>query len=70
MAFRKKADFILTYKLDILIVPKCEHPNNLKFNLHSPKPTDVLWLGTNQNKGLAIFSYTNLKFKRLDTHNP
>ena len=32
MAFRKKADFILTYKPDILIVPECEHPDKLKFN--------------------------------------
>jgi exonuclease III len=70
MAFRKKADFILTYKPDILIVPECEHPDKLKFSHDTPEPTDVLWFGINQNKGLAIFSYSNFKFQLLDKHNP
>jgi exonuclease III len=26
MAFRKKADWILQYEPDILIIPECEHP--------------------------------------------
>ena len=69
MAFRKKADFILTYKPDILIVPECEHPDKLKFNTDTPKPTQTLWFGENQNKGLAVFSYSNIKFKVLDVHN-
>jgi exodeoxyribonuclease III len=70
MAFRKKADFILKHKPDILIVPECEHPDKLIFSLDTPKYTDVLWFGSNQNKGLGIFSYGNFKFKLIETHNP
>ena len=70
MAFRKKAEFILTYKPDILVVPECEHPDKLQFNPNMPMPTDMLWFGTNKNKGLSIFSYTNLKLKLLRNHNP
>jgi exodeoxyribonuclease-3 len=70
MAFRKKADFILAHKPDILIVPECEHPDKLKFNVGTPKPNDSLWFGTNQNKGLGIFSYSDFRFKLLETHNP
>jgi exodeoxyribonuclease III len=69
MAFRKKADFILTYKPDILIVPECEHPDKLLFSIDTPKPADILWFGKNQNKGLAIFSYSNFRFTVLDNHN-
>jgi exodeoxyribonuclease III len=69
MAFRKKADFILTYKPDILIVPECEHPDNLKFKKNTMAPTDILWYGANKNKGLAVFSYNNYKLKLLDCHN-
>ena len=69
MAFRKKADFILTYKPDILIVPECEHPDKLLFPNDTPKPADILWFGKNQNKGLAIFSYSNFRFTVLDNHN-
>lgn len=69
MAFRKKADSILAYKPDILVVPECEHPDKLLFNSDTPKPTDSLWFGQNQNKGLGIFSYSSFRFKVLDLHN-
>ena len=70
MAFRKKADTILTYKPDILVIPECESPDKLKFNPGTPVPNDVLWFGSNPNKGLGIFSYGQLKFKVLDVYNP
>jgi exodeoxyribonuclease III len=69
MAFRKKAEFILAYKPDILIVPECENLDKLKFDANKPKPTDMLWFGTNDNKGLGIFSYCNFRFKLLKNHN-
>ena len=69
MAFRKKADIILTHKPDILIVPECEHPDKLIFEGDTTIPTDMLWFGHNQNKGLAIFSYCDFRFKLLEIHN-
>jgi Exonuclease III len=69
MAFRKKAEYILTLKPDILVVPECEHPDKLLFSADTPKPTDILWFGENQHKGLAIFSYSNYRFTVLDNHN-
>jgi exodeoxyribonuclease-3 len=69
MAFRKKADYILSYKPDILIIPECEHPDKLLFSIDTPKPTEVLWFGKNRNKGLGIFSYSNFRFTVLDDHN-
>ncbi|MEO6406368.1 MAG: endonuclease/exonuclease/phosphatase family protein [Ferruginibacter sp.] len=70
MAFRKKADFILKHLPDILIVPECEHPDKLKFNNDNLKPKDMLWFGTNTNKGLGIFSYSDFRFRVLKIHNP
>jgi exodeoxyribonuclease III len=70
MAFRKKADFMLTHQPDILIVPECEHPDKLIFPINTPKPTDSLWFGKNQHKGLGIFSYSHFRFKLLKKHNP
>lgn len=69
MAFRNKADFILTYMPDILIIPECEHPDKLLYSNDIIKPTDTLWFGDNQNKGLAIFSYSNYRFNIHDNHN-
>ena len=70
MCFRKKANVILAYKPDILIIPECEHPDKLRFPFDTPKAKDMLWYGTNQNKGLGIFSYGNLKLKQLTSYNP
>lgn len=68
MAFRKKADVILAHQPDILIVQECECPEKLLFSKVTKKPTDVLWFGNNQHKGLAIFSYGNYKLKVMDGH--
>lgn len=69
MAFRKKAEFILQHKPDILVVPECEHPEKLLFIEKIPKPNDTLWFGNNRNKGLAIFSFSDLRFKVVDVYN-
>jgi exodeoxyribonuclease-3 len=69
MAFRKKAGIILAHQPDILIVQECECPDKLIFNDNIPKPTNTLWFGTNKHKGLAIFSYGDLRLKVLDDHN-
>jgi exonuclease III len=69
MAFRNKAAHILKHAPDILIVPECEHPDKLIFPVDIPKPADTLWFGKNRNKGLAILSYSNYRFKVLDVHN-
>ena len=70
MAFRKKAEIILTHQPDILIVPECEHPDKLLFAPTIKIPTAILWFGTNKNKGLGIFSYNGFKLKLHRSHNP
>jgi exodeoxyribonuclease-3 len=69
MAFRKKAHYILAHKPDIIVVPECEHPDKLIYLHKIPKPTDTLWFGKNQHKGLAIFSYSDYRFNVADNHN-
>ena len=68
--FRRKAEFILNEKPDILIVQECEHPDKLQFNFNTPLPKDIYWYGSDHNQGLGIFSYSDYKFKLLDIHNP
>ena len=69
MAFRKKAESLLILKPDIVIVPECEHPDKLEFEPGLPAPNDIIWFGSNTNKGLGIFSYSSFRFKKLDIHN-
>ena len=70
MAFRKKAEFILTEQPDILIIPECENQERLLFGIKVKQPTDFFWFGTNPNKGIGVFSYSDFKIKLLDVHNP
>jgi exodeoxyribonuclease-3 len=70
MAFRKKADAILAYKPDLLVVPECECIEKLIFGASTQKPSDILWFGNNQHKGLAIMAYNNLKLTPLEGNNP
>lgn len=70
MAFRKKAEFILSKKPDILIIPECEHIEKIKLKEETIKPNDSLWFGKNLNKGLGVFAYGNYKLKLLEIHNP
>jgi exonuclease III len=69
MAFRKKAEFILTEEPDILIVPECENLEKLKFNNNTISPNDLFWYGDNSNKGIGVFSYCDLKISLIKDHN-
>ena len=70
MAFRRKAEMILKYNPDILIVPECESNERLNFSMFSNSPNNILWFGKNQNKGLGIFSYSDYEIKLQEWYNP
>ncbi len=57
MAFRKKYKQILTYDPDLLIVSECEHPDKFTNKFYN----NVLWIGNNRNKGLAVFSFNDFE---------
>ncbi|HRG93925.1 MAG TPA: hypothetical protein PLZ10_13305 [Chitinophagaceae bacterium] len=63
MAFRKKAGMILRYNPDIIVVPECEHPDKIKFDPSLPQPSGQLWFGSNQHKGLGIFTFNGYQLK-------
>jgi exonuclease III len=56
-AFRKKTDFILDYKPDILVVQECESPDKISFKSADDQPNNVIWIGNSQHKGLGVFSF-------------
>jgi exonuclease III len=68
-AYRKKAKAIANYKPDIAIIQECEAPEKLKFKSDIAAPHFQLWFGENRNKGLGIFSYTDLEFEPWPTYD-
>lgn len=67
-AFRKKADAVLKYQPDILLVQECEHPDNLISNAHLSQATSMLWFGENRHKGLCVFSFNSYRLHVLDVY--
>jgi endonuclease/exonuclease/phosphatase family metal-dependent hydrolase len=69
-AFKKKNDLVLRLNPDLVIVTECEDPQRLRFGELTPTPLSYHWYGSNQNKGIAILSYSDYKVEVLDTFNP
>jgi exodeoxyribonuclease-3 len=69
-AFRKKADLILMYQPDILVVQECEHPDKYIFNPGNKKPDSQYWYGDSRHKGIYISSFNDYKFELLQDFNP
>ena len=67
-AFRRKADQILSYKPDIIVVPESEHPDRIDFSL-TTQPHDFYWYGDNIHKGIGIYSFSEYKFELLPNFN-
>lgn len=55
--FRNKFHHILTYPTDILIIQECESPKRI--NMSIINPTDYYWYGVSENKGIAIFTFSD-----------
>lgn len=69
MAFRNKAAALLALRPDVLVLPECECPDNLRFDAALPKPSGLLWFGQNRHKGLAVLSYNDWTLERLPGHD-
>ena len=59
MAFRNKADQILRFNPDILVIPESESEEKINFNKHIKTPKQKLWVGKNINKVLLVASYSD-----------
>jgi len=61
MAFKNKAEIILRFNPDILVVSECEKIGE--------QTSNFLWFGDNINKGLGIFSYFNYTIELHELYN-
>jgi hypothetical protein len=61
MAYRKKAELILKYHPDLVVVPECEY---------FEESAKTLWFGDNPKKGIGIFSYSDFRLELLSEYYP
>jgi exonuclease III len=69
-AFRKKYLRIARGAPDLAVIQECEHPDKLKWKGTLPPPTSQLWFGENTNRGLGIFSWSDLEFSPDTCYDP
>ena len=63
MRFRDKIDKVLSLDADIAIISECEAPVKGGF------AHNVIWVGDNANKGLAVFSLSGKKIEVAPQYN-
>lgn len=66
MAFRKKANRILEYEPDILIIQESENINKINIDDFIIKPKQSFWFGDNDNKGISIFNFSSIKMEQIE----
>ena len=69
MAFRKKAIHLIDMQPDLMVIPECESLEKLTLESNSMNPSDKLWIGNNNNKGLGVFAFNNFKIDIHDAYN-
>ncbi|MCA0237841.1 MAG: endonuclease/exonuclease/phosphatase family protein [Bacteroidetes bacterium] len=68
-AFRKKFDNISDFDADIYIIQECENPAEIGHSEYLNWAGNYLWMGDTKNKGLGIFTKTDIKIEKLDWTN-
>jgi exodeoxyribonuclease III len=70
MAFRKKANILLELKPDLAIISECVSLEKLIFPLNPADPKKKIWIGENLNKGIGIFSFSDLEIELHSSYDP
>lgn len=68
-AFRKKYHALDEYDADLLIIQECENPAESTKAYEEWAGDDYLWIGSNKNKGLGVFSRTETKLSKFEWPN-
>ncbi len=67
-AFRKKYPLVAEIAPDLAVIQECEQLERIPWKQGRP-PSAALWFGENPNKGLGIFSWTDLAFQPLEEYD-
>jgi exonuclease III len=70
MAFRKKFQSVLTSDIDIAVIQECENKEKLAQAFEDVAYNDLIWIGNNPNKGVAIISFNNYRVTLNSEYNP
>lgn len=64
MALNAKWDRLMSLRPDLAIVPECASPPVLTRRMGAAPAASMQWVGTNPNKGLAVFAFGDFSISR------
>ena len=71
MALHRKFDALWSLKPDVAIVSECAAPERVRPRLPDDNPIhDMLWVGRNPNKGLAVLTFNGYSATLAAGHDP
>lgn len=65
-ALRKKLGVLKTLQADLCIIQECEDPARCPDSEYKEWADNYLWVGTNKNRGLAIFAKKEILLEKID----
>src|SRR5450755_438224 len=68
--FHRKLEALHALAPDVAIIPECCSLETLARKAPGLAPTSALWIGTNPNKGLGVFSFGQLKLVQDEAYDP
>ena len=68
-ALRKKFEKLLDLNADLLVIQECENPIETNHKEYKLWAKNHLWIGDTKNKGLGIFTPSNIELKLLNWTN-
>ena len=69
MAFRKKFSDVLKMRPDLLIIIECESKESLAPELEVTSYKEIIWIGDNVHKGIALIRYGDFKIEQASKYN-
>ena len=71
MALHRKFEALISLNPDVAVICECAEPARLKQKMDlSALEADPVWIGSNPNKGLAVFAFNGYQLSLADVYNP
>ena len=70
MALHRKFDALYSLRPDVSVIAECAEPDRLRRNwISSNQEADLVWVGPNPNKGLAVLAFNEYSLSLADEYD-
>lgn len=70
MAFHRKLDALMSLHPDVAVISECANPEAFKKKVALPSDAQVVWIGENPNKGLAVIGFNGFEVSLHTSFEP